>query len=1175
MNILIKELENLGKFKEYVSDINKKISPIVLSGLSSVGKIQLLEATKEFADRNICIVTYNELQAKKIYKDLKYFSGNVVYFPKREIASYDYVAESKDLPYERIETLNKIFEQEKSAKKNENRLIVITTIEAMMQKMISKEEVYKALLEFKVGKCFNLEELKQSLIHLGYERADIVDGKGQFSVRGGILDIGTTNTQGVRIEFWGDEVDSIRSFSITSQRSNKMIEEARIYPSHELIVTKNIDEICKQIETKKENASEENAKNITEDIELIRNGDYISKVDKYFNEFYDKQSSFMEYIGEDYLICLDDIEKINVRQENIINDNNQLIETLLEKDRIVPDSIKNIAKYDVENVENQLIYLYETDLLSDKNTTKFSANVFNFKYRDMHFFKSELNILTTEIKKALDENKRVIVLAGNEAGSKKIEALLEPEEIKYKYFEKLEDSQEKIYKNSIEEYLKNKTVIISNGSLSSGFENYETNVMVITGEDFIASEPKKKKHTDSFKQGEKVVFADLRAGDYVVHKTQGIGIYIGVNTITTADGITKDYIKVKYKNDDVLYVPTDMLDNIRKYVGGGDGEPKLNKLGSTNWEKTKKYISEKVKDISRELILLYKKRLELKKKPYKDYPEEEVFASEFKYNLTPDQKKAVVEINNDLKKDNPMDRLLCGDVGFGKTEVAMRAMFKAVLNNEQVLYLCPTTILSKQQYNVAKERFKNWPIEIALLNRHVSARETHRILEDLKRGKIDILFGTHRILSDDIVCKNLGMLVVDEEQRFGVTHKEKIKTMKSDVNVLTLSATPIPRTLKMAMSGLRDLSVIDTPPVNRYPVQTYVAVEDDFLIKDAIYKELARKGQIFILYNRVETIEKYMNHIHELVPDAKINFAHGKMEKDELDNIMTSFINNEFDILICTTIIESGIDIPNVNTLIIHDADNFGLSQLYQIRGRVGRSNKIAYAYLMYEKNKMLNDIAIKRLNTIKEFTELGSGYRIAMRDLSLRGAGDIFGASQAGFVDSVGISLYMKMIEDEIKRQQGEFTPEEDKETQALINVSTHISDTYVTDEDIKIEIHQKINEIDSYEKMLEIKNELEDRFGKVTADMLVYMYEEWFEKLAKKYNIKQVVQTDRSIEITLPEDVSSNIKGDKLLIEAMNLSRSFNIKYVNKKISILLYTKDLPKHFIFYIVTLLEKIL
>ena len=682
-------------------------------------------------------------------------------------------------------------------------------------------------------------------------------------------------------------------------------------------------------------------------------------------------------------------------------------------------------------------------------------------------------------------------------------------------------------------------------------------------------------YKNNFHVGKKIKdFNQLEKGDYVVHISHGIGIYQGITTLSVR-GVQKDFLTIYYEGTDKIYVPVEKIDLIYKYTCKDGVKPKLNKLGSTNWEKTKKYISEKVKDISRELILLYKKRLELKKKPYKDYPEEEVFASEFKYNLTPDQKKAVVEINNDLKKDNPMDRLLCGDVGFGKTEVAMRAMFKAVLNNEQVLYLCPTTILSKQQYNVAKERFKNWPIEIALLNRHVSARETHRILEDLKKGKIDILFGTHRILSDDVVCKNLGMLVVDEEQRFGVTHKEKIKTMKSDVNVLTLSATPIPRTLKMAMSGLRDLSVIDTPPVNRYPVQTYVAVEDDFLIKDAIYKELARKGQIFILYNRVETIEKYMNHIHELVPDAKINFAHGKMEKDELDNIMTSFINNEFDILICTTIIESGIDIPNVNTLIIHDADNFGLSQLYQIRGRVGRSDKVAYAYLMYEKNKMLNDIAIKRLNTIKEFTELGSGYRIAMRDLSLRGAGDVFGASQAGFVDSVGISLYMKMVEDEIKRQRGENVEEEDTDTQALINVNTHISDTYVSDEDIKIEIHQKINEIDSYEKMLEIKSELEDRFGKVTDDMLVYMYEEWFEKLAKKYNIKQVIQTDRSIEITLPEEISSNIKGDKLLIEAMNLSRSFNIKYVNKKISILLYTKDLPKHFIFYIVTLLEKIL
>ncbi len=682
-------------------------------------------------------------------------------------------------------------------------------------------------------------------------------------------------------------------------------------------------------------------------------------------------------------------------------------------------------------------------------------------------------------------------------------------------------------------------------------------------------------YKNNFHVGKKIKnFNQLEKGDYVVHVAHGIGVYQGISTLNVR-GVKKDFLTIFYDGSDKIYVPVEKISTIYKYSAKDGSAPKLNKLGSTNWEKTKRYVREKVKDISAELIRLYKKRLELKKNPYKSYPEEDVFASEFKYTLTVDQQKSVNDINNDLERGIPMDRLLCGDVGFGKTEVAMRAMFKTVLNNEQVLYLCPTTILSKQQYNVAKDRFKNWPVTIALLNRHVTGKEAKNILVDYKQGKIDILFGTHRVLSDDVKPKNLGLLVVDEEQRFGVSHKEKIKKYKSDVHVLTLSATPIPRTLKMALSGLRDLSVIDTPPVNRYPVQTYVTCEDDLLIKDAIYKELARGGQVFMLYNKVESIESYTSHIRGLVPDAKVVFAHGKMEKNELDNIMSDFISNKYDILICTTIIESGIDIPNVNTLIIHDAENFGLAQLYQIRGRVGRSDKIAYAYLMYEKDKMLNEIAIKRLNTIKEFTELGSGYRIAMRDLSLRGAGDIFGSSQAGFVDSVGINLYMKMVEDEIKRQQGEEVLEEDTSNQALINVGTHISDEYVSDEDIKIEIHQKINEIDSYDKLLVVKNELEDRFGKVTDDMLVYMYEEWFEKIALKYNIKQVVQTDRYVEITLPEEVSKNIKGDRLLMESMSLSTSFNIKYINKRIVITLYTKNLNKHFIFYIVTLLEKIL
>ena len=551
-----------------------------------------------------------------------------------------------------------------------------------------------------------------------------------------------------------------------------------------------------------------------------------------------------------------------------------------------------------------------------------------------------------------------------------------------------------------------------------------------------------------------------------------------------------------------------------------------------------------------------------------------MFASQFQYDETRDQLKAIDDIKHDLDSTVPMDRLLCGDVGFGKTEVAFRAMFKTVCNNRQVMYLCPTTILSKQQYESALERFRNYPVEIRLFNRFTTPKEARIILEEFASGRIDILFGTHRLLSDQLKPKRLGLLVVDEEQRFGVTHKEKIKKLKEDVNVLTLSATPIPRTLKMSLSGLRDLSIIDTPPVNRSPVQTYVIQESDLIVRDAIYKELSREGQVFVLYNRVETIEDMQSRISKLVPEARIRYAHGRMSKMELDDIMTSFINHDFDILVSTTIIETGIDIPNANTLIIYDADCFGLSQLYQLRGRVGRSDRIAYAYLLYNRTKMLNDIAVKRLQAIRDFTELGSGYKIAMRDLSIRGAGDLLGSEQAGFVDTVGISLYMKMIEEEMKRLKGEYVEEEDS-GDSLIRVETHIEDNYVSDETVKIEIHQMINEIDSYKKLVDVKEQLIDRFGQVTPQMEVYMYEEWFEKLAERMNITEVVQNQRLIAITLPEEISSQIKGDKLFLEAYNINPKFTLKYENKKITISLNLLQQKKHFIYDVVKLLQLIL
>lgn len=697
--------------------------------------------------------------------------------------------------------------------------------------------------------------------------------------------------------------------------------------------------------------------------------------------------------------------------------------------------------------------------------------------------------------------------------------------------------------------------------------------LVVISEFDIEEIKEEKTYKNPIRIGKKIAGLEaLSLGDYVVHRTYGIGVYSGVVTLSN-HGIKKDYIQIAYFGNDKVYVPVEKISTIYKYSDKDGLKPQINKLGSTAWTKKKASIQKRLHDISKELLVLYAKRSQIKGPSYIDYPEEEMFAKSFVYDETRDQTRAIHDVLKDLDSSIPMDRLLCGDVGFGKTEVAFRGMFKTVFNGYQVMYLCPTTILSKQQYESALERFKDYPIEIALLNRFTTPKETKRILEDLKNGKIDMIFGTHRLLSDDVKFKKLGLLIVDEEQRFGVTHKEKIKNYKNDVNVLTLSATPIPRTLKMALSGLRDLSIIDTPPINRYPVQTYVVSENDLLVQDVLYKELARNGQSFILYNRVETIEEMFYKIRKLVPEAKIRYAHGQMNKQELDTIMEDFVLHKFDILISTTIIETGIDIPNANTLIIYNADYFGLSQLYQLRGRVGRSDKIAYAYLMYQKNKLLNDIAVKRLQAIRDFTELGSGYKIAMRDLSIRGAGDILGSEQAGFVDSIGINLYMKMIEEEMKRLKGEEVIEDD-EKESLINVETHITKEYVEDESVRIEIHQMINEIDSYETLEKIKKELEDRFGTVTKEMEIYMYEEWFEKIAERLKITDVRQNERNIIIALPEEISAKIKGDKLFLEAYSINPKFQLKYENKKIFISLNLLQMKKHFIYDIVALFQKI-
>lgn len=813
---------------------------------------------------------------------------------------------------------------------------------------------------------------------------------------------------------------------------------------------------------------------------------------------------------------------------------------------------KDIYDYNLEK-EIDKVYMYQLDEIKVQNNIKIETinnipNAVTFKCHEIMNFKGDYHKLA-DFCQLHKNNHTLVICLSKDKQVERIEEILSP-----LHYGNPEKGKITVMKKKINAgFMINDYIFISEYDMED--------IKVISS------------YKTTFKMGQKIKsFDDIKVGDYVVHTNHGIGIYGGIEAISNK-GLMRDYIVIQYLDNDKVYIPASKISTIYKYSDADGTKPKINKLNSTNWAKTKMRVRSKIKDISDELIKLYAKRSSIKGESYSDYEEEEIFGVHFEYTETSDQLKCIKEINQDLKSSIPMDRLLCGDVGFGKTEVAFRAMFKTVINGFQVAYLCPTTLLSRQQYKNALERFKDFPIEIALLNRFVSVKEVKRIIEGLKKGSIDIVIGTHKLLNDAIEYKNLGLLVIDEEQRFGVTHKEKIKKLKSDINVLTLSATPIPRTLKMAMSGLRDLSIIDTPPVNRYPVQTYVLEENDVIIKDAIYKELSRNGQVYILYNRVESIMDMHTRIQTLIPEARIEIAHGKMEKNELEHVVTAFVEGAYDILICTTIIETGIDIPNVNTLLVFDADRFGLSQLYQLRGRVGRSDRIAYAYLMYQPHKMLNDIAIKRLQSIKDFTELGSGYKIAMRDLAIRGAGDFLGSEQAGFVEAVGLDLYTKMVNEEISRQNGEEILDEEMST-PLIEVSNHIDDDYVSEENLKIEIHKLINSIEDEETLLKVKTEIEDRFGKISEEMEIYMYEEWFEKLADKLKIKQVNYQRNSIEIILPEEISNQISGDKLFLVMMSIHPKYRICYKMKQIHIELPLLSLEKHFIYYEVRLLQEI-
>lgn len=1032
-------------------------------------------------DENILVLASTLFEANNIYKQLQAYIDDVLFFPMDDFLASVALAISPDLKIKRLETLEKLTVKNKKH-------IVITSLMGYLKYCPNREEQHRLLISPE-NKIISREIILKTLDDFGYNRESLVTITGEYAVRGYIIDIFPVDRdKPVRIEFFDDEIESIKEFDENTQRTMNNLEQVEIRKFNETVTT--------------------------------------------------KPNSILDYLNNQTLFMIDE-QRIEVAYKNL---QNEIYEYNLSKD------LDQNTKYMFAREEIKYGHCFKMDTINTVETPESLIYI----SKELDNFEGNMTSLVTFVKKHCTDKTVVFALEN----SKQIS------EIADLFEEALLTNENNIFEHKIN---------IIEKKINRGF--IFENCVIITPNDIDKKTNTDIKYKSTIKMGRKVkTYTELTAGDYIVHEQHGIGIYRGLKTIKNGDFL-KDYIELEYEGKDKVYLPVDKIDRLYKYSAGGGKEPKLSKLNSTAWAKKKSETRKKIKDISGELLALYSARQKATGAAYKDYEDEIKFALDFPYTLTADQEKTIKEIDFDLKSSAPMDRLLCGDVGYGKTEVAFRAMFKTIINGFQVSYLCPTTILSKQQYNSALERFADFPVRIELLNRHIPSAKAKNILEDLKAGKIDIIIGTHKLLNDQIEYKNLGLLVIDEEQRFGVTHKEKIKKMKNNINVLTLSATPIPRTLKMAMSGLRSLSVLDTPPINRYPIQTYVIEENELIIKDAIYKEMSRNGQTFILVNKIDALETYKSQIKKLIPEARIICGHGQMSSEEINTVMEKFIEGEYDILICTTIIETGIDIANVNTIIILDADHFGLSQLYQIRGRVGRSDKIAYAYLMYKPARLLTETAIKRLEAIKEFTELGSGYKIAMRDLAIRGAGDLLGSEQAGFIDAVGLDLYTKMVNEEVSRLEGNYI-EEEKDSTTTFNTSTHIEDEYVEDESIKIEIHKLINTIKNKNDMLTVKQELTDRFGRIDENIEIYMLERCTENLIKELSIKNILQIQKRITVVLPEEISNRIDGEKLFLQSFNICPKFEIDYKNKEIRISLNTNLIEKNYIYYIYELLESI-
>lgn len=1126
MRTFVEPLEQLSGFPELKEAAGRKAGLYSITGCIDTQKPQMMYALSDGRKKTV-IVTFHEQKAKELYEEYKFFSSEVVYYPAKDVLFYQSDIRANVLTAERIRALKMIHEKE--------RVTVITTFDALMNTQAPPEKIWQSVLKLASGDELSLDEMAEQLVRMGYEKEYQVETMGQFALRGGILDIfPLTEENPVRIEMWGDEIDTIRTFDTASQKSIENIEEIHIYPACELVLSEeekkngiqNLLKEAKKVSEKlrKDRKTEEAHTMLSIAQEKAEEWGELSiyaGMDAYLSYFCEERKGLLDYfLPEETFLLFDELTRCIERGKQTEMEFAESMKHRLEKGYILPGQMKELFLEKEIFAKCSVFSCISLAALDAKANGFQQQQVLDVAVKSVSSYHHSFELLVKDLKNYKKKHYKIILLSGSRIRAKRLAEDL------------LHEGLNCFYTEDYDHPLLEGQIMVCYGKVHRGYEYPMLQFAVITESDIFGSEKKKKKHHRVY-EGEKIQnFMDLNIGDYVVHEKHGLGIYKGIEKIEV-DKVLKDYIKIEYAGGSNLYILATQMEAIQKFAGKDAKKPKLNRLGGQEWTKTKARVRTAVKKLAIDLVELYALREE---KNGFVYGEDTVWQKEFEelfpFEETQDQVLAIAETKKDMESTKIMDRLICGDVGYGKTEVAIRAAFKAVQENKQVAYLAPTTILAQQIYNTFSQRMKDFPVRVDLMCRFRSSTQMKHTVEDLKKGLVDIVIGTHRILSKDVEFKDLGLLIVDEEQRFGVGHKEKIKQLKKNIDVLTLTATPIPRTLHMSLIGIRDMSVLEDPPMDRLPIQTYVMEYNEEMVREAIQRELARDGQVFYVYNKVKDIEEVTNNIQKLVPDATVAFAHGQMAEHALEKIMSRFINGEVDVLVSTTIIETGLDISNVNTMIIHDADNMGLSQLYQLRGRVGRSNRTAYAFLMYKRNKLLKETAEKRLAAMKEYSELGSGFKIAMRDLEIRGAGSLLGAEQSGHMEAIGYDLYCKMLNEAVKEAKG-IAVEEKFETSIDINTNVYIPSSYISNELQKLDIYKRIAGIETEEEAEEMLEELIDRFGEPPKSVQHLLQIARLKLLAHQLYIKEITQKANELKLVMYEKARIDVTKIPMLIE------------------------------------------